>query len=200
MLGVTSGCAPTPSYHPTCMLQTALARTAEDRAKVDLKLHFMPKTLNEVDKKLNRTRRDLLHEQYVEGMRGGGQGQTKAGFKVRVIQPRHFSWAVVTVNASLAPAASASWYVGVAGHSISRLPAGAAVCHLAAQTLQGRPLGYQEQQGAYSRDAWQVSSLFGHQEQANKQDLFAGGLTSSAAPPVHPCTVLHSQRMLHCQV
>ena len=66
-----------------------MARTAEDRAKVDLKLHFMPKTLNEVDKKFKRTRRDLLHEQYVEGMRGGGQGQTKAGFKVREAQLPH---------------------------------------------------------------------------------------------------------------
>ena len=81
-----------------------MARTAEDRAKVDLKLHFMPKTLNEVDKKYNRTRSDLLHEQYVEGMRGGEAGQPKAGFKVREAQVPNVSWAVFTVDASLATA------------------------------------------------------------------------------------------------
>ena len=96
------------------LFQTALARTAEDRAKVDLKLHFMPKTLVEVvifikfqccldfdmvtagasntkppgcllilqDKRYKRTRRDLLLEQYVENSKGGGLGQTAAGFKV----------------------------------------------------------------------------------------------------------------------
>ncbi|KAL3134650.1 hypothetical protein ABBQ32_007659 [Trebouxia sp. C0010 RCD-2024] len=61
--------------------QTLWAKSIEDRAKVDLKLHFMRKTLNEVDAKHRRTRRDLLHEEYVEGQKGGGVGQPDAGFK-----------------------------------------------------------------------------------------------------------------------
>ncbi|DBA73506.1 TPA: hypothetical protein ACH3X1_011532 [Trebouxia sp. C0004] len=61
--------------------QTFWARTVEDRAKVDLKFHFMKKTLNEVDAKYKRTRRSLLHEEYVEGQKGGGMGQPESGFK-----------------------------------------------------------------------------------------------------------------------
>ena len=34
------------------------------------------------DKKYGRTRRELLHEEYVEGSKRGGIGQPKDGFEV----------------------------------------------------------------------------------------------------------------------
>jgi hypothetical protein len=34
------------------------------------------------DAKYKRTRRSLLHEEYVEGQKGGGVGQPESGFKV----------------------------------------------------------------------------------------------------------------------
>ena len=37
------------------------------------------------DKKYGRTRRELLHEEYVEGSKRGGIGQPKHGFMVRLI-------------------------------------------------------------------------------------------------------------------
>lgn len=37
------------------------------------------------DAKYKRTRRSLLHEEYVEGQKGGGVGQPDAGFKVSPI-------------------------------------------------------------------------------------------------------------------
>jgi pimeloyl-ACP methyl ester carboxylesterase len=85
-------------------LQLARAGSVEDRAKVDLKLHFCPATLDEPvrfgcvfccwcfstthqlttlllqDKKYGRTRRELLHEEYVEGSKRGGIGQPRHGF------------------------------------------------------------------------------------------------------------------------
>ncbi|EIE19012.1 alpha/beta-hydrolase [Coccomyxa subellipsoidea C-169] len=62
-------------------LQLANAKSAEDRAKVDLKLHFMKATLDEPDRKYGRTRRELLYEEYVEGSKRGGIGQPKDGFE-----------------------------------------------------------------------------------------------------------------------
>ncbi|KAK9905015.1 hypothetical protein WJX75_007824 [Coccomyxa subellipsoidea] len=62
-------------------LQLANAKSAEDRAKVDLKLHFMKATLDEPDRKYGRTRRELLYEEYVEGSKRGGIGQPKEGFE-----------------------------------------------------------------------------------------------------------------------
>ncbi|KAK9864731.1 hypothetical protein WJX84_003798, partial [Apatococcus fuscideae] len=56
------------------------AKTPEDRAKVDLRFHFTDKTLNEVDRRWGRTRHSLLHEEYVEGSKGGGLGQPQHGF------------------------------------------------------------------------------------------------------------------------
>lgn len=37
------------------------------------------------DAKYKRTRRDLLHAEYVEGQKGGGVGQPEAGLKVSVL-------------------------------------------------------------------------------------------------------------------
>ena len=37
------------------------------------------------DAKHRRTRRDLLHAEYVEGQKGGGLGQPEAGFKVSLL-------------------------------------------------------------------------------------------------------------------
>ncbi|CAL8464728.1 g4263 [Coccomyxa elongata] len=62
-------------------LELANAKSAEDRAKVDLKLHFMKATLDEPDRKYGRTRRELLYEEYVEGSKRGGIGQPKEGFE-----------------------------------------------------------------------------------------------------------------------
>ncbi len=135
---------------------------------MDLKLHFMPKTLNEVDTKFNRTRRDLLHEQYVEGMRGGGVGQTKAGFKVREALLR--CPCLLSSRHSECKSGASRICLLLRGHgrlSIKRLPAGAAVCHLAAQTSKGGPTCHQEQQGAGPRDAWQVGSLSGRYRPTN---------------------------------
>ncbi len=47
------------------------------------------------DKKYGRTRRELLHEEYVEGSKRGGIGQPKDGFEVGFVvllcSPLHFS-------------------------------------------------------------------------------------------------------------
>lgn len=37
------------------------------------------------DAKYKRTRRSLLHEEYVEGQKGGGVGQPESGFKVSLL-------------------------------------------------------------------------------------------------------------------
>ena len=46
------------------------------------------------DKKYGRTRRELLHEEYVEGSKRGGIGQPKEGFEVldgSAVFPLHLS-------------------------------------------------------------------------------------------------------------
>ena len=46
------------------------------------------------DKKYGRTRRELLHEEYVEGSKRGGIGQPKEGFEVPhdpAVHPLHLS-------------------------------------------------------------------------------------------------------------
>ena len=62
-------------------LQLFFARSPAARAAVDLKLHFAPSTLDAHDATGGATRRELLHEEYVEGARGGGAaGQSRQGF------------------------------------------------------------------------------------------------------------------------
>jgi hypothetical protein len=62
-------------------LQLFFARSPAARAAVDLKLHFAPSTLDAHDATGGATRRELLHEEYVEGAKGGGAvGQSRQGF------------------------------------------------------------------------------------------------------------------------
>lgn len=62
-------------------LQLFFARSPAARATVDLKLHFAPSTLDAHDATRGATRRELLHEEYVEGAKGGGAvGQSRQGF------------------------------------------------------------------------------------------------------------------------
>eukprot|EP00884_Botryococcus_braunii_P007304 jgi/Botrbrau1/16575/Bobra.0068s0006.1 len=62
-------------------IQLMKAKTQEERAHVDLKFHFMKRTLRELHPKYGCTRRELLHEEYVEGSKGGGMGQPPDGFR-----------------------------------------------------------------------------------------------------------------------
>ena len=62
-------------------MQLFFARSPAARAAVDLKLHFAPSTLDAHDATGGATRRELLHEEYVEGAKGGGAvGQSRQGF------------------------------------------------------------------------------------------------------------------------
>ena len=59
-----------------------MARNVEQRARMDLKFHFTRKTLRSLDPKFERTRKELLLEEYTEGAEGGGMGQSNAGYHV----------------------------------------------------------------------------------------------------------------------
>ncbi|KAK9819995.1 hypothetical protein WJX72_004920 [[Myrmecia] bisecta] len=67
------------------------AKTLEARAKVDLKFHFMKKTLREVDNRYGRTRKELLHEEYVETSKGAAVGQPPHGFQGQLHAVWHHS-------------------------------------------------------------------------------------------------------------
>lgn len=64
-----------------CIQIMFFARTARQRAWLDLQLHFNRETLHSVDPRYGKTREELLQESYVEGSEGGGPGQPVYGFK-----------------------------------------------------------------------------------------------------------------------
>lgn len=67
-------------------IKTSLFKTESSRKKCE---RYHNKTEKQEclpqDAKHRRTRRDLLHAEYVEGQKGGGLGQPEAGFKVSLL-------------------------------------------------------------------------------------------------------------------
>ena len=70
------------------------------------------------DAKYKRTRRDLLHAEYVEGQKGGGVGQPEAGFKVSVLLAK-----INALCASCWDARNCCKYVIALQCAISQVPA-----------------------------------------------------------------------------